>query len=187
METAAGRFSAGEVRTLASLAATFVPGTDDRQVADLAAQALLRAADPAQITQLRLVLRLLEVAPANLLSGGAPRAFSAMGHADRERLLLRWAHSPIALKRTGFQAFRKLLTFLAYAMPGPDGRPNPLLAEIGYEPDRPPVTSDRTPVRPFLVDRSPGAEPVVLEADVIVVGSGAGGGVVAAELAAAGR
>src|SRR5512132_1452829 len=117
-EHAAGRFSEAELATLTLLTATFVPGADAAQVGDLAAQALVRAADPAQVTQLRLVLRALENPVANLLGGGPARAFSRMSPADRERLLLRWAHSPIALKRSGFQAFRKLIAFLAYSAPG---------------------------------------------------------------------
>jgi len=182
----AGHFSEAEVRTLASLAATLVPAADASQIAELAAQALVRAADPAQVVQLRLVLRLLENPVANLVTAGRPHGLSALPVDERERLLLRWAHSPIALKRSGFQAFRKLISFLAYAAPGLDG-PNPLLATIGYAPDAPPVKSELSPVRATPIDRSPGAEPVTLEADVVVVGAGAGGGVVAAELAAAGR
>ena len=185
-DNAAGRFSEAEVRTLAALAETFVPAAVAAQVADLAAQALVPAVDPAQVVQLRLVLRLLENPLANLVTAGRPSGISAMGTADRERVLLRWAHSSLALKRSGFQAFRKLISFLAYSAPGLDG-PNPLLASIGYEPDVPPVTPDLAHVGAIRVDRTPDSEPVILEADVIVVGSGAGGGVVAAELAAAGR
>ena len=183
---AAGRFSEGEIRTLVALAATFVPAADAGQVGGLAAEALVRAADPAQVLQLRLVLRLLENPLVNLATAGRARGFTALDLAERQRLLLRWAHSPIALKRSGFQAFRKLITFLAYAAPGRDG-PNPLLATIGYLPDAPPVTTDLAAARPTGLDRSPGPQPLVLEADVVVVGAGAGGGVVAAELAAAGR
>ena len=186
METEAGRFSSSEVRTLASLAETFVPGVDAARIGDLAAQALVRAADPAQVAQLRLVLRLLEQPLANLVTAGRLAGLTAMTIPERERLMLRWAHSPLALKRSGFQALRKLLSFLAYAAPDAEG-PNSLLTAIGYATDDPPVTEQPTVVRPMLIERTPGLEPIVLEADVIVVGSGAGGGVMAAELAAAGR
>ncbi len=186
METEAGRFSATEVRTLASLTETFVPAANAARIAEMAAQALVRAVDPAQVVQLRLVLRLLEVPLVNLVTAGRAAGLSSMSPAERQRLMLRWAHSPIALKRSAFQALRKLLSFLAYSAPEADGS-NPLLASIAYAPDSPPITADPTSVRMTAVDRSPGSEPVVLEADVIVVGSGAGGGVVAAELAAAGR
>jgi choline dehydrogenase-like flavoprotein len=186
VESAAGRFSAAEAATLVALAEAFTPAGDAATVGPLATEALLRAADPAQVLQLRLVLRLLENPALNLLTAGRFAGLSRMSPADRERLLLRWARSPIALKRSAFQAFRKLLSFLAYAAPGPDGAPSALLGTIGYRPDAAP-SGPLTSVRPLEVDRSPGGDVLTLEADVIVVGSGAGGGVVAAELAAAGR
>ncbi|MEO8462968.1 MAG: GMC family oxidoreductase [Chloroflexota bacterium] len=186
METEAGRFSAAETRTLSTLAATFVPAGDSELVGELAAQALVRAADPAQVTQLRLVLRLLENPTLNLITAGRASGLTAMSPAERERLLLRWAHSPIALKRSAFQALRKLVSFLAYSAPGADG-PNALLHTIGYQTDAPERAPDLTTARPTSVDRTSSSEPVHLDADVIVVGSGAGGGIVAAELAEAGR
>ncbi|MEW5991081.1 MAG: GMC family oxidoreductase N-terminal domain-containing protein [Chloroflexota bacterium] len=184
-----GPFSPDELRTLAVLAETFVPTADGPRIAALAAEALVRAADPDQVRQLRLVLGLLETPLVNLLTAGRWRGLSRLPPRERERLLLRWAHSPIDLKRSGFQAFRKLLSFLAYAVPAPDstGRESGPLSTVDYRPDGPPTTEAPTPVRVIDVDRSAGGTTVELEADVIVVGSGAGGGVVAAELAAAGR
>ena len=188
MERTAGRFSPAETATVATLVEAFTPGADGQSIAPLATEALVRAADPAQVLQLRLVLRLLDNPIVNLVSTGRFAGISSMSPANRERLLLRWARSPIALKRSAFQAFRKLLSFLAYAAPAPDGAPaNTLLTAIGYAPDSAPTTGSLTSVRPLDVDRSPGEDPLALEADVVVVGSGAGGGVVAAELAAAGR
>lgn len=186
VETDVGPFTPAEVRSLAVLAETFVPGVDPDPVAGLAARALVRSADPAQVQQLRLVLRLLETPLVNLVTAGRASPLRSLSAADRERLLLRWAHSPIPLKRSAFQALRKLLSFLAYAIRDGEGN-SPLLERIGYVTDDPPITAARTPVRPIPIDRSPGDNPVVLEADVIIVGSGAGGGVMAAELAAAGR
>jgi choline dehydrogenase-like flavoprotein len=181
-------WSAADLVTIAELAETFVRGGSVRR-ANLAAEALVRAADPAQVRQLRLVLRLLESRPANLLLTGRPVAFRDRTPADRERVLLAWAHSRLPLRRSAFQAFRKLLTFLAYADPGPPGQGNPLHAAIGYVPDRPPVTSDPAAIVPLDLHAPGGGadEPIVLDADVVIVGSGAGGGVIAAELTAAGR
>ena len=178
-----------EIATLAALAETFVRGGSVRR-SNLAADGLTRAADPAQVRQLKLVLRLLESRPANLLLSGRPTPFRDRTPADRERVLLAWAGSRLALRRSAFQAFRKLLTFLAYADPGPQGAANPLHALIGYVPDRPPLTATPTDIRPIDIhtaDASDASEAIVLEADVVVVGSGAGGGLIAAELAAAGR
>jgi long-chain-alcohol oxidase len=180
----------GEQATLRSLAATFVPAADADRVATIASDALSRAVDPAQLTQLRLVLRLLEASLANLATGAGFAAFREMGSAARERTLLRWAGSPLVMRRSGINAFRKLLTFIAYADPGTADAPNPLPRALGYAADDPPLPKDLAAIRPLVVDRTPpsgGAAPIELEADVVVVGSGAGGGVVAAELAGAGR
>jgi GMC oxidoreductase len=183
-------WSPSDLATLAELAETFVRGGSVRR-SNLAAEGLSKAADPAQVRQLRLVLRLLESRAANLLLTGRPVAFRDRTPAERERVLLGWAGSRLALRRSAFQAFRKLLTFLAYADPGPPGAPNPLLAAIGYQPDRPPTTATPTPIRPLELHGATAAgrpgEPVTLEADVVVIGSGAGGGVIAAELTRAGR
>ena len=181
-------WSTAELATLAELAETFVRGGSVRR-ANLAADALLRAADPAQVGQLRLVLRLFESRLANLLLTGRAVAFRDRSPADRERVLLGWAHSRLPLRRSAFQAVRKLLTFLAYADPGPPGSPNPLHAAIGYVPDRPPVTAQVAAIVPLPVHDPPtGTDgPITLEADVVIVGSGAGGGVIASELTRAGR
>lgn len=182
-------WSEQELATLAAVAETFVRGDAVRR-ARLTAEALERAADPAQVAQLRLVLRLIESRLANLVLAQRPTAFRSMAPRTRERYLLGWSSSRIGLRRTAFAGLRKILTFLAYADPGVDG-PNPRLAAIGYTPDRPPVAAppDRASIVPERLpfDVGPPDEPMVLEADAIVVGSGAGGGVVADELAAAGR
>lgn len=179
-----------QLATLAELAETFVRGGAVRR-SGLAAEALVRAADPAQVRQLKLVLRLFESRLANLLLTGRPVAFRDRSPAERERVLLAWAGSRLALRRSAYQAFRKLLTFLAYADPGPPGVPNPIHPVIGYTPDRPPVTTSLTAIRPLEVHDPPtgsvAGDLLVLQADVVIVGSGAGGGVIAAELTRAGR
>lgn len=182
--------SGGELATLRALSSTFVPASDHARVAAIASEALARAVDPAQLLQLRLVLRLLEQPLANVATGGGLRAFRDMDAPARERLLLRWAGSRLLPRRSGVNAFRKLLTFIAYADPGAPGAPNHLQQALGYVRDDPPLPPRPAAIQPMEVDRwSPvGHEaPVHLEADVVVVGSGAGGGVVAAELARAGR
>lgn len=184
-------FSPAELATLRALAATFVPAADATRVATIAADAVLRAVDPSQLTQLRLVLRILEQPFANLATGAAFVKFEDMDAPARERVLLRWAGSRLLLRRSGVHAFRKLLTFIAYADPGLPEAPNPLPRALGYVRDDPPLPADLASIRPIEVDRSmPGrgvVAPVRLEADVVVVGSGAGAGIVAAELARSGR
>jgi choline dehydrogenase-like flavoprotein len=68
---------------------------------------------------------------------------------------------------------------LAYGMPGPEGT-NPFWVRGNYPGPTPPPDAPRT-IRPLEPD-----DGAVLQADVVVVGSGAGGGVIAGELARAG-
>ena len=183
-------FSSGELATMRALASTFVPAADAERVVSIAADALDRAVDPAQLSQLRLVLRLLESRIANLATGAGFAAFRDMPLATRERTLLRWIGSRLVLRRSGVHAFRKLLAFIAYADPGTPEAPNPLPRTLGYATDDPPVPRGLAAIEPVAVDRRPataGGADVELEADLVVVGAGAGAGVVAAELSRAGR
>jgi hypothetical protein len=62
---------------------------------------------------------------------------------------------------------------LAYADPGPGGVVNPLWARIGYVAIEEPVTPDAPAIRPLEFSDGPAAA-VTLDADVAIVGSGAG-------------
>lgn len=183
-----GAWTEREMATLAEVAETFVRG-DARRRARLTTEAVERAVDPEQVRAFHRLLSLMESRLANLILGRRPTPFTSMSPAARERYLLSWSTSPLASRRTAFSTLRKLMTFLAYADPGADAAGNPRHAVIGYEPEHPPVTADPTPIRPFHLPFDVGGpdEPITLEADVVVVGSGAGGGVVAAALAEAGR
>ena len=159
--------------------------------ARLAAEALNVAADPDQVLQLRLVLRAFDSRLANLLLTGRAVRFRRLDLAGRERYLLGWSTSRIPQRRAAYQGLKRLLAFLAYADPGEDGEnPRPggdrlrAPARAGH---RRPV-ADRAARRPLSRRRRhPGDDPIVIEADAVVVGSGAGGGVVAADLAWGGR
>lgn len=179
-----------ELATLERLAATLVGSGegDAARLARLTASALDLAADPSQVAQLRLVLRTFESRAANLLLTGRPARFADLDQPARERYLLRWAGSAIPQRRAAYQGLKRLVALLAYADPGEAGD-SPRLAATGYVHRPEPVVPDPTPIRPFpLVDAGGAAGgPIELDADVVVVGSGAGGGVIAAEAARAGR
>lgn len=183
------RFGRRELATLAALAEAFVPGvtTDDYQRRGrLAADVLTTHADLDDLRLLRLAIRALDFPLANLLSGGGATPFSRMPAARRDRLLLRMATSVIPQRRTAYQALKRISSFIGWADPGESAGGNPLWAEIGYRPADL-VPAPRSAISPLQVERSPAADRLELEADAVVVGSGAGGGVIAARLAAAGR
>lgn len=132
-----------------------------------------------QRRELRLFLDLMDSALFMLPVTGTASGITRMSAADRETALLALANSALPVVRTGFQAFKRLATFLFYAVT-PDGTSNPTWDAIGYE-----VAPPRNAVSPLTLTRV--RTPATVDADVCVIGSGAGGGVVAAQLAAAGR
>jgi choline dehydrogenase-like flavoprotein len=186
--TSVAGWSAHQLRILAALSEAFAPGfgpDDYRRWAREAAETLNAVADPADLRQLRIVVSALDSPLLTFLTGGGWRRVGAARGPAADRLLLRWAESRFGARRTAFQAFKRLLLFLAWTDPGTEGHPNLGWAEIGYQP--PTVTEPAASlVTPIEVDRG-GTDPLELEAEVVVVGSGAGGGVVAARLAEAGR
>lgn len=156
----------------------FETGASDLGV-PAAMERAMAAVGASQQRELRLFIRLLDSAPFMLAVTGRPRGITAMSPAEREAALASLARSPLPRLRTGFQALKRLATFLFYAVTGEDGR-NRVWPAIGYELFPPAPGTARLK----LTVPAGGA---TLEADVCVVGSGAGGGVVAARLAAAGQ
>jgi choline dehydrogenase-like flavoprotein len=110
-----------------------------------------------------------------LLATGRPRPVQRLSAPEAEHLIQRWQHSPIAAKRGLAKALVGLATSALYGVPGPEwgriGYPGPLGSA--------PQASKR--LSPIEIDQSQ-----ELSCDVVVVGSGAGGGCVAAGLAGAG-
>jgi choline dehydrogenase-like flavoprotein len=114
-------------------------------------------------------------------------AFQAQGFNDvpqeaREQMVHAFADdSPETL--AGVHALQGLTLLLFYALPDTESGRNPNWEAIGYPGPRsaPPDTP-----KTISVTRPPD-DGLVIEADVVVVGSGAGGGVIAGELAGAGK
>jgi choline dehydrogenase-like flavoprotein len=106
-----------------------------------------------------------------------------------------FAHQPLAVREVmvktlasvsdeaalGVRAYQQLSTLLAYTITDEEGR-NPFWAGMGYPgaAGTPPQVEKPIPITPV-------EGPLELTADAVIVGSGSGGGVIAAELAAAGK
>lgn len=166
--------SPAALRVLRAVAATLVrDGTadlGDRVAAKIAA--LPRRSDR---EELDLLLRWLDSQVLNLLLSGVPLPFTRMSMAQRERCLRGWATSWVPQRRKAFQALKRLTTVTHYTTPG-------TARAIGYPgPLGPPPNTGKT-IHPLSISGR-----TILDCDVVVVGSGAGGSVVAAELAAKGK
>lgn len=136
---------------------------------------------PADQAQLGLLLGLFESRLVNLFFTGSFRPFSRMDRTARERYLRSWAFSRFNLRRSGFQALKRITAVRHYTRTD-DGGQNPAWAAIGYPGPASPPPATPKPIRPLRIDGD-----TTLDCDVVVVGSGAGGGVVAGELARAGK
>jgi choline dehydrogenase-like flavoprotein len=193
MTAVAGVLTEGERRTLAVVCETLVPRLEP-QDGDLASFFGLQASDvrlaeaveramtalsARQVRELRLFIRLLDSPLFMLVATGRLSRFSAIAAAqDREAALLALATSALPPMRSGYQALKRLATFLFYSVADREG--NPTWPAMGYD-----VPGPAAGHATLTITRV--ASATTLEADVCVIGSGAGGGVVAAQVAAAGR
>jgi long-chain-alcohol oxidase len=118
----------------------------------------------------------------SIATGEGGPAFTSMSHEDRERTLLAWADSEVVEQRAAFQALRKGTLICYYALPWTGEGPNPIDEALGYPgPLGPPENPPPKTIEPLAITGD-----TELECDVVVVGSGAGGGTAAGVLAQAG-
>jgi choline dehydrogenase-like flavoprotein len=182
----------GEV--LRSVCDTIFPGLDGpsdfyrRRASDLSVDALMAeeiegSLQPSNAEAFKRVLSVIDSRLYNLILTGKPSRFSKMRPTEREQYLAAWRDSSIPLKRSAFQALKRLTCFLAYAATDSYGL-NPNWSEIGYpgpSHDAPALLPDAARIDPLNIESD-----MKLGCDVVVVGSGAGGGVIADTLAGAG-
>ncbi len=98
--------------------------------------AFLAPSDPATARDFKQLLALFDNALFSLLGGGPPKPFTQMAPAQQDRHLARWAHSRLAIQRTGYQAVKRLCGAIYYAAPegyaaaGYPGPPYELVREV---------------------------------------------------------
>ncbi|MGH2788080.1 MAG: GMC family oxidoreductase N-terminal domain-containing protein [Actinomycetota bacterium] len=168
----------GDRRVLGVLAALargilgegYVPEVPERML-----DAIGEVANRGERAQFLAMLKALDTRVGALLLTGKPVPVSWLSPAGAERLIQKWKSDRLAMRRRLADAFASMALSSLYARPSPEwqriGYPGPL----GAAPDEPKRLS------PMEI-----AEDTVLDCDVVIVGSGAGGGCVAGNLAAAG-
>ncbi|RSK37295.1 FAD-dependent oxidoreductase [Hymenobacter metallilatus] len=192
------QFTEAQRATLRALADTFIPslpapaGSTDAaywarrgsEGIDLDKLAAAIAAQPAGAQREFLqLLKLLDSAALGMTWFGPLRPFGRLEPEQREKMLQSWAASNLPQLRKGVQALRKLCMFLYYGGSTPE-QGQFVWEHIGY-PGPQAVDESVAATRPIQL-LQPTQDGTRYDCDVLVIGSGAGGGVVAGELAAAG-
>jgi len=183
------KLTAAQQRMLDAICDTFAPANDgwpsarELGVAQAIAEVL---PDPKVTGRSEPLLQLLDIWDSrvhSLFTIQRIAPFSSLPAEARIRMLLTWADSALRQRRAAFQALRKAVGFLYVMLPGTHGAASPVWSKIQY-PGPLGVQKPNTtpPLRVTIPNRD-----VDLNADVCVIGSGAGGGTAAAVLAQAGK
>lgn len=159
-----------------------LPSASELGVADALTHAIARNPRAIERRQLAALLSAWDSRALGPLQGAGFTRFSALAPSRREQALLAWADSMLPQRRAVFQALRKGALLFYYMLPGAGGGRNPAWDAIGYDgPLGPLDTAPPKPLAPTAVTSD-----TTLACDVVIVGSGAGGGAAAGVLAGAG-
>jgi len=166
--------------------------------------ARLEKAPAERVRDLELALAVLGSRAAALLLSGMTAPFPRLSAERQDTLLRRWSTSPLTMARTVYEGVRRLVLAVYYTTlesSEQTGYLGPLhLRELAYPWEGPPATgaapnADEPIARGGSVPsapreppfRAPSTDAGRVTADVIVIGSGAGGAVAATRLAELGR
>lgn len=130
---------------------------------------------------IRLFLSLFSAPPVGFLLARSAHPFVKLSQEKREQYLLSLANSPLGPFRQGYQGLKRLAGLIYFSSLDEQGS-NPNWAVLDYTLSKPSRPAQPAPIVPLSITQK-----TTLEADVVIVGSGAGGGVVAGELARAGK
>jgi choline dehydrogenase-like flavoprotein len=145
-------------------------------------QAVARNPRATERRQLAALLSLWDARGFGALAGAGLSRFSSLSQDQRNRVLLGWGDSRFTQQRAAFQALRKGALLFYYMLGGPGGARNPAWDAIGYDGPLGPLAG----APPKALEPTPINRDTDLSCDVVIVGSGAGGGAAAGVLAQAG-
>jgi choline dehydrogenase-like flavoprotein len=131
--------------------------------------------------RLRFIVGVLGRRSGTFLLTGRPVPFHHWSREQRVAVMSAWSTSRLAFRRQLFQVFKRL-SLLAFLGDTEEDGTNPVWPEIGY-----PGPVSAPPATPKSIRTTTLDGDTTLSCDAVVIGSGAGGGVVAAELSAAGK
>jgi choline dehydrogenase-like flavoprotein len=182
-----GLLSDDQFHTLKTICQTLTPlrKNDDansiHEIASLVVAPVAAVGSEQDQRDFRKALTFFESRLLNLFLAGKFQGFSDLSNPAREQVLRAWATSRFGKLRSGFQTFKRLVLSRCYARLEETSGTNAHWSAIQYPG---PVTAPNDvakPIEPLSITKES-----VVDADVVVIGSGAGGGVVTSELAAAG-
>jgi long-chain-alcohol oxidase len=181
--TTTGRDSRSPV--LVAMADTFIgamghPGSPIRVAASME-ETFARLPSEADRRRLRMIVGVLGRRSGTFLLTGRPIPFHRWPREQRVAVMSSWSTSRLTFRRQLFQVFKRL-SLLAFLGDTEDDGTNPVWPEIGY-----PGPVSAPPPTPKSIRTTTLDGDTTLTCDAVVIGSGAGGGVVAGELTAAGK